>query len=158
MPSNNEEMIRLWNDGNSASSIASSMGLNSRNVVIGRINRLADKGDLRITRLPASRPTNTARPRIIPKTPRLDIAPKNDRPVRPAPDTSQQISLLDIPKNRCRYIVSEPEDMICCGQPGHPYCEFHRSLCYTRVPGTPEDRAKSLAASRNSGSMRQFGG
>lgn len=125
-----EHMIRLWNDGMSAAQIAGRLGLASRNVVIGRINRLADKGDGRITRLPGSRP-------IIARAPRLPTLPRV-RPVKspkdediPEPDDTRRISLLDIKSGKCRYIIGEPSEMICCGHDGFPYCPYHHKLAHT---------------------------
>lgn len=153
-------MIKLWNAGYTAQQVADKCGLQSRNVVIGRVHRLLERGDLRVTRAKAEPVVRPEGPRLRPtKAVKRETEAIITHPV--APDRSHVVSLLNASSTQCRYILGEPSEMLCCGAKTDflsPWCDFHRRRVYTKTPGTAEDRAKALSAARTSASMRQFGG
>ncbi len=124
------ELKRLHAEGHSASAIAQLLGLNSRNVVCGKLHRLG----LSKERAPDPRKASpvlpmTAAPRQEP--PRAE-APT---PPVPPPPSLRLVTIDDLGNAMCRWPVGDPStsDFRYCGGTaltGRPYCEHHAAMAY----------------------------
>ncbi len=143
-----ELLKKLWNEGLSASQIASRLGNFShtadrgRSAVIGKVHRLKLSG--RVTPQRNSRPSPPRRRRV-----KLPIAPTVTRAVamptfkaEPIIETEellipldQRKGVLDLKDRDCRWPIGDPQqpDFHFCGHAKHeglPYCEFHARKAY----------------------------
>lgn len=123
-----DAMIRLWNEGLSASEVAAACHIGSRNVVIGRINRLLLKGDLRITRAKSERPKISKPIQLRWKKPVQEVLHSESIIPLVEPDDSCRVSILQVSSGQCRWIVGGGKGETCCGHPAHgasSWCEYH---------------------------------
>lgn len=154
----NEERVellkKLWNEGLSASQIASRLGGVTRNAVIGKVHRLGLSGRVTPTRtLGTRRPrarTATAPRRVVRPRPMAAAGPVRNQwgwesAIQPEglPEVAEELfipledrkSVLMLKENDCRWPIGDPQhdDFHFCGHPkreGLPYCEFHARKAY----------------------------
>lgn len=165
---NTAEVTRRWLKGESAAQIAVAMRIPTRNMVIGKTNRLGLQRDLpskpRAARPP--RPKAVAKARPTPKvTPfaggwgvagsRLDPTPATK--LRTGPVSVSPKTLLELKPCHCRWPLDWAEDCagserMFCGSDateGSSYCAPHHRLSRVHMTGKPEkyvDSTTRLAA------------
>ena len=152
-PENVDLLKKLWQDGHTASLIASRIGGTTRNSVIGKVHRLG-----LAMRVPERRkaPTVIRKPRD--KTPERDIIVKVNRPDKPAwqfipmpterPRPETLYTLTDRPDNGCMYFYGDPlkDARGYCGEPREPgiaYCGECARICFD--VRTPNERQRARA-------------
>lgn len=148
-----EQLRKLWNEGLSASQIATRIGEVTRNAVIGKVHRLGLAG-----RATASRPKVLRTRKQARDTPRP--AKRANRPLRYQPGLTgprdgltpfadgtaaepyvrtfeelvipleERASILSLKETSCRWPIGDPQhdEFHFCGKgkmDGLPYCEFH---------------------------------
>lgn len=156
-----EALKKLWQEGLSASQIASRIGGVTRNAVIGKVHRLGLSGRAPTSRVATARP----RPRIAaprrPAKPRFNtVGPMALRaPFQPEAEpyvptceeldipVSERKSLLDLVESSCRWPIGDPQTAefhFCSGTKvaGLPYCEFHARRAFQ--PAQPRRRERAL--------------
>lgn len=141
-------LSKLWEQGLSASQIATEIGGVSRNAVIGKVHRLGLSGRVKIQGSPQSK---TGRPPKITKPLQGfngNAAVKLD--VEEAPALQPQIfadnvipigqrcDIMGLKESVCRFPVGDPgkKDFYYCGgraDTGVPYCAFHSKIAYQQV-------------------------
>ncbi len=159
-----ELLKKLWQDGLSASQIASELGGVTRNAVIGKVHRLGLSGRAKTSRPAAPRPRKPARrpsmpprvsTRVVGNTAlKLEAAPVAEvRPMRvlaPVEELfippEERATILQLTEHTCKWPIGDPsaEDFYFCGRhsvSGMPYCEHHASVAYQ-----PADRRKQRSA------------
>lgn len=154
-------MIKLFNEGRTASYIAKWLGpAYTRSAVIGKLHRLkvtrngkasSGRSGAAVTKTKAVRRSRLARPsnrEHLPPIPAVwhDAEAANDE--RPAAG----VSLLDVKSDQCRYPYGDPKDadFILCGAPvlaGRPYCAKHCKRCYQSLPPKSLMRLSEIDAS-----------
>jgi len=109
--------------GYSASEIARELGHRSRSAIIGFCQREG-------IRLKA-RPWKNGRANGAPPVPRPPAPPKPAPSAPILPPSNKSVSLNDAEAHHCRFIVSEPRDLLICGAEIHlgPYCRYHAAMC-----------------------------
>jgi GcrA cell cycle regulator len=165
-----ELLKKLWNDGLSASQIASELGGVTRNAVIGKVHRLGLSGRSKTApvQAPAPRPRKPSAPR--PAGPAMDeeieemaeVAILRPEPIAPAIDaspiafeeprraevaipTSQRVTIMDLRESMCRWPIGDPtnpEFRFCGGRSitGLPYCPEHAQIAYQPAADRRRDR------------------
>ena len=157
---------RLWDDGLSASQIASQIGGISRNAVIGKVHRLGLAGRVKPNGVAAATPARARKPE-----PGLEAAlppegPTLPEPVavvshRPAPDfpitapptvaepvalaLSERVTIMDLRESMCRWPMGDPTspEFRFCGArsiTGLPYCTHHAQIAYQPAAERRRDR------------------
>ena len=119
-----QKIVDLWQKNVTALNIANLLGL-TKNSVIGRVNRLRDKGhDLRKRELPAK-----------------GKAMKKRKPVSKPVIlrwTGPSKSIAELKTYDCRYVINDRSDelFLFCGKPKvfNSYCAEHHALCHARPP------------------------
>jgi GcrA cell cycle regulator len=149
-----EQLRSLWQDGLSASQIASNLGGISRNAVIGKAHRLG------LTGRPSpikNRPTGMTRPKPqrrpkIEQTlaPRVAAPPQPQKRVDPTPqvvetDDGPGASILTLTDRICKWPIGDPRhaDFHFCGRAsaeGLPYCADHARRAYQPPARRSSDR------------------
>lgn len=128
-PERRARLVKLRDEGLSASQIAAELGGVTRNAVIGTVRRLGlVKQD--------------TQPKTVQK-PRIRSTPFKPLPPSPLQDTSpiatdQQssgvpIALFDLQSHHCRWPIGESPNIMFCGGAkldGYVYCEHHCSVAY----------------------------
>lgn len=135
----------LWQDGLSASQIATQLGGITRNAVIGKIHRMRGSTPLRA----GTRAAPTIRPYKAPPAPKAakpSPPPKLPPRVRVEPPVAGGVAIADIGLHQCRYVINTwpknyGEWARFCGagtDDGQPYCHPHRLICTVpfRQPGS----------------------
>ncbi len=145
-----ELLRKLWQDGLSASQIASELGGVTRNAVIGKVHRLGLSGRAKAASVAAARPRRSrpsAPPRPAARTVgntalKMEAAPVVARPVRaPAPveevviPQEERATILSLSERTCKWPIGDPssDEFHFCGRPslsGVPYCEHHARVAY----------------------------
>lgn len=137
------QIIAMWNNGMTSGEIARAMGV-TRNVVIGRVTRLREKGiELRAAPKAAPKLQKVVKREV--KTQRGWILKKQVKP-KNAPDISfeqlffdlpmpvRRIDIMQLQPHSCRYIIDrDPKrGALYCGDTKHyrSYCKKHANLCY----------------------------
>jgi GcrA cell cycle regulator len=140
-----ESLKKLWQEGLSASQIASRIGSVTRNAVIGKVHRLGLAGRATTSRMKSHRPRRVAVAKQRPPRPqRFQNAPNSPLRDLYRSDTEAyipQIEELVIPINErkyiatltdscCRWPIGDPQlaDFHFCGKKkvnGLPYCDVH---------------------------------
>ncbi len=147
-----EQLKKLWQDGLSASQIATEMGSITRNAVIGKVHRLGLAGRAKSAASPAQRARKAA-PRVrttmiggsrgnIALAPRMhaDMEPLQEAriipfaQIIPIPE-SRRVAIADLRESVCKWPLGDPlqADFAYCGNDsdsGHPYCQYHSSIAY----------------------------
>ena len=122
-----KQLKKLWSKGKSTVEIGRELGI-SKNAVVGKVHRLE----------------LSARPSPIKK----DKAPKT---VKKTTVKQENISLLELKLNSCRWPIGEPKDadFHFCGKDtvtGKPYCAEHCKLAYTSLKELANQSKKEAAA------------
>jgi GcrA cell cycle regulator len=152
-----ELLKKLWNDGLSASRIASELGGVTRNAVIGKVHRLGLSGRAKAPSSAASAPrARKVTPRPVAPVfasaglvrgnnalqPQARIAPEPKAEARPElldPDVvvpfSERVTIMELRENMCRWPMGDPTqpEFRFCGQKtetGQPYCSYHCRIAY----------------------------
>ncbi len=138
-----ELLKKLWNDGLSASQIASELGGVTRNAVIGKVHRLGLSGRSKTApvQAPAPRPRKPSAPR--PAGPAMDEEIEEMAEV--AIPTSQRVTIMDLRESMCRWPIGDPtnpEFRFCGGRSitGLPYCPEHAQVAYQPAADRRRDR------------------
>lgn len=140
-------LIKLWNEGQSASFIGRALGV-SRCSVIGRKDRLAKSGVKLAPRISFGRRKKTAMSPPKPRKPRYKVAPPKKpkvnlgpQPPTPPPvdDTVGLVPFNKVRMDQCKWIAGDPKRtpiVECCGKPvaaiGKPYCAAHMTRAYNQ--------------------------
>ena len=143
-----EKMCKLWNDGLSASQVATELGDGvSRLAVIGKLHRIgaAERGK---TPTMAMRDNGSRRRSSLPKPPMPRIVPRKEIfvPIAVAKSVpeievvipeSLRVTLMELGVLICRWPLGDParDDFRFCGA-AHvaaegPYCTYHSRIAYT---------------------------
>ena len=156
---------RLWEDGLSASQIASQIGGISRNAVIGKVHRLGLAGRVKPNGGPAPAPARAKGPEpeaavLPPEEPTLpeppavvSHRPAPDYPLSPPPAVaepvalavSERVTIMDLRESMCRWPMGDPTspDFRFCGArsiTGLPYCTQHAQIAYQPAAERRRDR------------------
>ncbi|MGO9547084.1 MAG: GcrA family cell cycle regulator [Rhodomicrobium sp.] len=139
---------QLWNDGESASAIAQTIGEVTRNAVIGKVHRLGLAGRATTARKPRTQRTLSLFPERAPsrrrslprarKSYRGRSVAREKRPLilpelGPPPDFAVTVQTLTALS--CRWPIGDPKlpGFHFCGRftaPACPYCSHHAGLAY----------------------------
>lgn len=156
-----ELLRRLWEDGLSASQIASQLTGVTRNAVIGKVHRLGLSG-----RVKAGEPVATVRkknpreaePEIIAEEATLQpemasiaataeaaSVPQPAAPVAVALAVTRRVTIMDLRESMCRWPLGDPTstDFHYCGDrsiTGLPYCTHHAEIAYQPAAERKRDR------------------
>ncbi|MGO9365477.1 MAG: GcrA family cell cycle regulator [Rhodomicrobium sp.] len=141
---------KLWNDGESASAIARTLGEVSRNAVIGKVHRLGLAGRANPSRkrsasrrpslFPARAPSNKTRMPPFPLQhwhPRAGVARKRP-PVLPElpPSPDPPVTVQSLTEHTCRWPEGDPkrDGFHFCGRTKartlSPYCDHHAAIAF----------------------------
>ncbi len=164
VPSWSDERVdllrRLWEDGLSASQIASQLGGVTRNAVIGKIHRLGLSGRVKSADSAAGtrKPPRDVEAEIeMPIAAAVEIAVAVEAPpvmAAPAPvvaadpvplATSRRVTIMDLRESMCRWPLGDPTspDFHYCGDraiTGLPYCTHHAQIAYQPAAERKRDR------------------
>ena len=132
-----EKLKQLWEEGLTASRIASELGDITRNAVIGKAHRLGLSG--RMAAKSSSSGISIIRKKKINifKTQKIiEITPKSDEPMNPT-------AFRDIKDGLCRWPLGEPENsnFKFCGRTtneGFVYCQSHHKQAYQPLAAVRE--------------------
>jgi GcrA cell cycle regulator len=138
-----EQLKTLWNEGLSASQVASRLGGVTRNAVISKVHRLN-----LATRVRAER---SATARSVGRMPRLRVRlPEPPVPIRDPIrlDDGTFVTPLTLGEPMCRWPIGDPSEHAFhfCGhkrKPGSPYCDAHAHAAYQ-----PARRSRTAAKRR----------
>jgi GcrA cell cycle regulator len=150
-----ELLKKLWQEGLSASQIASELGGVTRNAVIGKVHRLGLSGRVKSSapslapRRPRAtpQPSQPARPRFVTQgnvalapVPEADLAPLpvERREAEIEPFSCERVTIMELKECMCRWPLGDPSrsDFRFCGaksSPGAPYCSHHARMAYQTV-------------------------
>ncbi|GJD93752.1 GcrA family cell cycle regulator [Methylobacterium iners] len=158
-----ELLRRLWEEGLSASQIATQLGGVTRNAVIGKVHRLGLSGRVKpgdgavAGRKKVSREaeielaeSGPIAPEVIPivsHRPAPDF-PQAAPPVVAAPTalaSSTRVTIMDLRESMCRWPMGDPtsSDFHYCGDrsiTGLPYCTHHAQIAYQPAAERKRDR------------------
>ena len=162
-----EQLRRLWDEGLSASQIASQLGGVSRNAVIGKVHRLGLAGRAKANgagqvngRKKVDGATEAevvlAKEQTVPEPPAVIShrpAPEFPlAPLRPAPEpvglaVSERVTIMDLRESMCRWPMGDPTspDFRFCGGraiTGLPYCTQHAQIAYQPAAERKRDRSR----------------
>ncbi len=163
-----QQLVKLWNEGRSASQIASELGGVTRNAVIGKVHRLGLSGRAKTPSSVAPRPKKAKAP-STPQAPRSSApATRGNTALKPQyvpslqpvaeaqPEALENIvpigercSLLELKESSCRWPIGDPgkADFAFCGgkaETGVPYCAYHCRIAYQPVA----DRRRKVVGGR----------
>tara|TARA_B100001769_G_C22019117_1_gene547660 strand:- start:545 stop:1000 length:456 start_codon:yes stop_codon:yes gene_type:complete len=134
-----EQLKKLWEEGLTASRIATELGDVTRNAVIGKAHRLGLSGRM-ASKSPNSGISIIRKKKIhIPKNQKIiEIVAPSDEPMNPTP-------FLEIKDGLCRWPIGEPEknDFKFCGRntnEGFVYCQTHHKIAYQPLTAVRERR------------------
>lgn len=152
---------RLWEDGLSASQIASQLGGVTRNAVIGKVHRLGLSGRVKSTDSAAGIQRKVAREveaeiempiaavvelAVAVEAPPVAAAPVPAAVAEPvALATSRRVTIMDLRESMCRWPLGDPTspDFHYCGDraiTGLPYCTHHAQIAYQPAAERKRDR------------------
>ncbi|HEY7748031.1 MAG TPA: GcrA family cell cycle regulator [Aestuariivirgaceae bacterium] len=162
-----ELLKKYWNEGLSASQIASRLGYGvTRNAVIGKVHRLGLSGRVTPQRAARPRPRRTREPThpgrpMLPVNgatalkplhraePQLRLEPEPE-PIRLVDiPQGERVNILMLSERTCRWPVGDPgsSDFCFCGHTpkasGGPYCEYHSRIAFQPL----QDRRRHKVAS-----------
>ncbi|MBL8572987.1 MAG: GcrA cell cycle regulator [Hyphomicrobiaceae bacterium] len=153
-----ELLKKLWNDGLSASRIASELGGVTRNAVIGKVHRLGLSGRAKAP-APAPRPVaKKPAPVKAPSAPARPSSPMTNGALALKPETAprqaptprpvvydlseppliENATVLQLNEHCCRWPVGDPlnSDFHFCARKkdlASPYCAYHARMAYQPV-------------------------
>ncbi len=161
-----ELLRRLWDEGHSASQIASQIGGISRNAVIGKVHRLGLAGRAKPiagngavsgrkkaeTEVEAQIVEGAGEEVVAPEPPA--VVPHRPTPVFPPPApaaapvalaVSERVTIMDLRESMCRWPMGDPTspDFRFCGGraiTGLPYCAHHAEIAYQPAAERRRDR------------------
>ena len=130
-----ETLCRMWREGAAGKAIADALGGRyTRSAVIGKANRLKDKGVLEVHSNSLER--RIARGELPPRKPAVRA------PVEPERLPLGGVALVDLQRHHCRFPLENLPPFSYCGNPKHgssSYCEFHRAMCSRTIePSKPK--------------------
>lgn len=134
------DIMYMWNIGKSAREIGEKFGV-SRNVIIGRVNRLRQKGWSVNSKGDKAQAINALKS-YKRKKKKPNLAPKAEviplRPARYVPKTAVPgyVIIQDLGPNQCKYAVrmSKAGEHLFCALPAEGvYCKEHHAKCYDTV-------------------------
>ena len=136
LPKIDQKIIKLWDEGHSASAIGDHVGM-TRNAVMGRIHRARCNG-VKVGRSRKIRTGGAEKPERKVKNRRIiRLAKKENKPLPPLPPLVQTktrpIPFMKLAPDSCRFIVNDdPAKALFCGAPKETrsYCKKHALLCY----------------------------
>ncbi|KQP30882.1 GcrA cell cycle regulator [Methylobacterium sp. Leaf104] len=150
---------RLWEDGLSASQIATQLGGVTRNAVIGKVHRLGLSGRVKSGETSGASPRKTVREAELEVVaPALAVAEPDTAPVAfeapvAAPAVvapvsltiSRRVTIMDLRESMCRWPIGDPTspDFHYCGDrsiTGLPYCTTHAQIAYQPAAERKRDR------------------
>lgn len=154
-----ELLRRLWEDGLSASQIATQLGSVTRNAVIGKVHRLGLSGRVKSAETPGVAPRKIGR-ETEPEAemPVAVVAETDGSPARfegaPAAPTlvapvslsiTRRVTIMDLRESMCRWPIGDPTspDFHYCGDraiTGLPYCTAHAQIAYQPAAERKRDR------------------
>ena len=142
-----EALKKLWQEGLSASQIASRIGGVTRNAVIGKVHRLGLAGRATTSRMKSHRPrrsTIAVKPRVArpqrfqattTSTPLRDLYKTEGEPYAPTVEelvipVAERKYIATLTENCCRWPIGDPQEaeFHFCGKKkvaGLPYCDVH---------------------------------
>lgn len=140
-----EQMIVLFQAGNSASQIAKALpGAFTRNAVIGKLHRLRAMGRIGASINPPHKPvTKYVRPKVWKHRPvKLARVPPPPPIVYEKPSAKNAAILAEATPDGCRYIegdyrAGDMAQAFMCNSPSlfnSAYCGHHHKLCRTSIP------------------------
>ena len=149
VPSWSDERVdllrRLWEEGLSASQIATQLGGVTRNAVIGKIHRLGLSGRVKGAEMAGTAPRRAVREgeadgvvvSIEDGIPMVEM-PVEIKPAAPVPvalKASNRVTIMDLRESMCRWPIGDPTspDFHYCGDrsiTGLPYCTTHAQIAY----------------------------
>ncbi|GJE26308.1 GcrA family cell cycle regulator [Methylobacterium organophilum] len=163
-----ELLRRLWEDGLSASQIASQIGGISRNAVIGKVHRLGLAGRVKPTGPTQAAPRKKSGAEseetlpiaavveevVLPEPPAIVThRPAPDFPIVPPPAApepaviavSQRVTIMELRESMCRWPMGDPTspEFRFCGArsiTGLPYCTQHAQIAYQPAAERKRDR------------------
>jgi GcrA cell cycle regulator len=151
-----ELLKKLWNDGLSASQIASELGGVTRNAVIGKVHRLGLSGRAkaptsssaapRVRKAPAPPARSAARSISAPQV-RGNVALASQPVLEAYVETeiearidvvvpmSRRVQIMELREGMCKWPIGDPmqADFVYCGADctfGTPYCTYHSTVAY----------------------------
>ncbi|HEX2255938.1 MAG TPA: GcrA family cell cycle regulator [Afifellaceae bacterium] len=146
-----ELLRRLWQEGLSASRIASELGGVTRNAVIGKVHRLGLSGrgqpssSIKRQRKPrlsqnANGPRRPRRPMTIGNNAlKAEAEPYSEPERRPIDSVvvpiAKRLNIYKLTERTCKWPIGDPgeEDFHFCGHDsldGVPYCQYHARVAY----------------------------
>ena len=134
-----EKLRQLWEEGLTASRIASELGGVTRNAVIGKAHRLGLSGRMASKKSSGGISIIRKKRINIPRSQKIiDVSPDIDEPMNPTP-------FQDIKDGLCRWPLGEPEDIDFkfCGRntkEGVVYCQSHYKQAYQPLSKVRERR------------------
>lgn len=166
VPSWSDERVdllrRLWEDGLSASQIATQLGGVTRNAVIGKVHRLGLSGRIKSTESAVGSSRKAAREIetevdvhiatvadvavAIEPAPAVAPQPVAAPKAEPSPlAVSRRVTIMDLRESMCRWPLGDPTspDFHYCGDraiTGLPYCTHHAQIAYQPAAERKRDR------------------
>jgi GcrA cell cycle regulator len=149
---------RLWEDGLSASQIATQLGGVTRNAVIGKVHRLGLSGRVKSAETPGVSPRKVVREVELEVVASAVAAEIDGTPATfeapPAPPAvvapvaltiSRRVTIMDLRESMCRWPIGDPTspDFHYCGDrsiTGLPYCTTHAQIAYQPAAERKRDR------------------
>ncbi|MCJ2036985.1 GcrA family cell cycle regulator [Methylobacterium sp. J-068] len=151
-----DQLRRLWEEGLSASQIATQLGGVTRNAVIGKVHRLGLSGRVKSAEMAGTASRRTGRDAESESALAVveDVIPMVDLPVEIPPSTtpapvaltiSRRVTIMDLRESMCRWPIGDPTspDFHYCGDrsiTGLPYCTTHAQIAYQPAAERKRDR------------------
>lgn len=148
-----DHLRRLWEEGRTASQIATELGGVTRNAVIGKIHRLGLSNRTKSGELPAGTSRSGARDgdgaSVV-----ADAIAMAEMPIETLPSASvtpvalsltRRVTIMDLRESMCRWPIGDPTapDFHYCGDrsiTGLPYCTHHAQIAYQPAAERKRDR------------------
>lgn len=146
-----DHLRRLWEEGLSASQIATQLGGVTRNAVIGKIHRLGLSGRVKSAEMAAGMPRPNSGDAA---TDAEDAIPMGEMPIAAlsastvapvALSITRRVTIMDLRESMCRWPIGDPTapDFHYCGDrsiTGLPYCTTHAQIAYQPAAERKRDR------------------
>ncbi|MBY0256198.1 GcrA family cell cycle regulator [Methylobacterium sp.] len=146
-----DHLRRLWEEGLSASQIATQLGGVTRNAVIGKIHRLGLSGRVKSAEMAAGTPRPNPGDAVMDAE---DAIPMGEMPIGTlsastvapvALSITRRVTIMDLRESMCRWPIGDPTapDFHYCGDrsiTGLPYCTTHAQIAYQPAAERKRDR------------------